>query len=536
MRAGWIRFFPRWRLGTRSAWFIRWLGLPCFEGPPTAPGLILIQIDGLSLPQLQRALEQKRMPFLQRLIRRGRYCLHCHYPGLPATTPACQGALFYGVHPAVPAFSFRAFGELVRMYQPQAASAVEKRLAESGQRPLLLGGSAYASNFTGGAGEAHFCPAASGWGKPLRGAPSWVLALFILLHLPSFIRLTALLLVELGLAVTDFLRGITEGQDFFKELKFIPTRVGITILLRELAVIGTQLDVARGLPVIYLNFLGYDEQAHRRGPDSRFAHWTLKGIDAAIARIWRAARLVKRRRYQVWIYSDHGQEHVQSYFDRHGRHLDQAVAELLAELGIKGQLQADVGRGIQTQRILWFGGRLIRRLFPVWNDSTAEEGEPPVLAALGPVGHLYLNGLADVCLKTQVARGLVERAQVPLVLARADAAGDKVCAWTAAGKFQLPEQAAEVFGADHPFLDRLGEDWVRLCRHPEAGDLVLVGWCKGALPLSFAIENGAHAGAGPNETSAFALLPDQAPLPFAHRRYLTTFDLRAAALDLLGHG
>lgn len=526
-------FLHRVRKATSpSEWLIRWLNLPRFEGSPTASGLILLQIDGLSLIQLQRALEQKRMPFLRRLLRRGRLHLYPHYSGLPATTPACQGALFYGVTTAVPAFSFRSRGELVRMYQPEAAGAVEALLASHGHTPLLAGGSAYTSNFTGGAAEPHFCPAALGWGKPLRGAPSWVLALFVLLHLPSFARLAVLLLVELGLAVVDFLGGVIQGQDFFKELKFIPSRVGISILLRELSVIGASLDIARGLPAIHLNFLGYDEQAHRRGPESLFAHWALKGIDAAIARIWRTASRCRRRRYQVIIYSDHGQEQVTPYFKRYGCHLDQAIAELLAELGLPNQLQADTGRGVQTWRIRWFGGHLIQRLFPVWNENETEDDRQPMLAALGPVGHLYLGHPLDPHLRARIAQELVNRVQVPLVLTRT---GENVHAWTTAGVFLLPDQAAELFGADHPFLAHLGEDWVKLCHHPNAGDFVLVGWRRGVSPLSFAIENGAHGGAGPNETSAFALLPSELSRPLTNGKYLTTLELRALALRFLGY-
>ena len=72
------------------------------------------------------------------------------------------------------------------------------------------------------------------------------------------------------------------------------------------------MDISRGLPIIHINFLGYDEQSHRRGPHSRFAHWTLKGIDDAIARLWRAANHAAWRHYEVWVYSDHGQAPVLS--------------------------------------------------------------------------------------------------------------------------------------------------------------------------------------------------------------------------------
>src|SRR5687768_7299253 len=70
------------------------------------PGLLLIQIDGLSRKQLERAIDSRRMPFLRRLLRREGCQLHDFYPGIPSTTASVQGELHYGVRTAVPAFSF----------------------------------------------------------------------------------------------------------------------------------------------------------------------------------------------------------------------------------------------------------------------------------------------------------------------------------------------------------------------------------------------------------------------------------------------
>src|SRR5690606_25923797 len=81
------------------------------------------------------------------------------------------------------------------------------------------------------------------------------------------------------LAIVDFFRGVIRGSELWPELKFIPSRVVVSIVLRELAVIGAGMDVTRGLPIVHLNLLGYDEQAHRRGPSSAFAHLALTGID-----------------------------------------------------------------------------------------------------------------------------------------------------------------------------------------------------------------------------------------------------------------
>src|SRR5512139_658761 len=124
---------------SRSVLLARLLRLPASEGSPTRPGLIMIQIDGLSRPQLERALERGEMPFLRRLIKREHYHLHSHYSGLPSTTPAVQAELFYGIKCAVPAFSFKAHEsrQIVRMLEPEAAAHVESQHTGNGNEPLL---------------------------------------------------------------------------------------------------------------------------------------------------------------------------------------------------------------------------------------------------------------------------------------------------------------------------------------------------------------------------------------------------------------
>ena len=91
--------------------------------------------------------------------------------------------------------------------------------------------------------------------------------LILTLHAYSLVRAAALMAVEFFLAIIDCFRGIISGANLVKEIKFIPSRVGISILMREMATIGAILDVARGLPIIHLDFIGYDEQSHRRGPE-----------------------------------------------------------------------------------------------------------------------------------------------------------------------------------------------------------------------------------------------------------------------------
>ena len=532
---------------SRSESVIRWLGLSRSAGTADEPGLVLIQIDGLSQTQLERAIKRRRMPLVRKLIRKRGYAVHTMYSGIPSTTPAVQGELFYGVKCAVPAFSYRdpTTGQIIRMFDCQPAAKVQDRLAGEGEG-LLAGGSAYANIYSGGAAEPRFCAATMGWSSVKHAVNPLVLASIIFWHSWSIVRMLVLVVLELGIAVGDLFRGRFRRRDFWQEVKFIPTRVAINIGLREMVTAGAVVDVTRGLPVVQVNLLGYDEQSHLRGPSSAFAHWTLKGIDDAIKRIWVAARKSQRRRYSLWIYSDHGQEKTTPYQYKFGRTVQQAIAEVFGQDVVTepSNKQFAAGRR-ESGRAQWLGGRAGRHLgraakkTPQYRvaapllDGVQQHGPAVEVVSLGPLGHVYPGESLEPQRLEAIAERLVHAAGIPMVLASTGPDGAR--AWTKRGMFDLPADAAKVLGPDHPFLDEAVRDLVCLCNHPGAGVLVIVGWDWQRGPISFAVENGAHAGPGTEETRAFALLPSDAPLDRgAQRGYLRPLDLRRAALRQLG--
>ncbi len=528
-----LRKAQRWI--SRSEWAIRLLGMTVSEQTTTEPGLVMIQVDGLSRSQLEQALKRNELPILKRLLERERFQLHSLYSGLPSTTPAVQAEIFYGAKTAVPAFSFmdRESGAIVKMIEPKTAARIERQLALCGTA-LLEGGSGYSNVFTGGAAESHFCPASLGWGEVLRGANPFVVMLFLLLNAYSFVRTAALMAVETALAVGDCVFGLFQGRDVFKEIAFIPTRVAICILLRELVTIGAKIDIARGLPIIHVNYLGYDEQAHRRGPSSRFAHWTLKGIDDAIGRVWRAATNSARRDYDLWIYSDHGQEETRPYPVVHGLSIEEAVIEVFEDVKRTPRPgRPEPPHGTQLQRARLLGGRRVQKLLPAYHEAPSPPiGEGVKVVAMGPIGLVYADRAFSDGERDRLVQGLIDRLRVPMVLAQDQ--GGVVRAWCSSGRFMLPQQAAEILGTDHPFAAEAVADLITLCRHPSAGDFVLCGWRAGEQPLSFPIENGAHGGPGPEETHGFTVIPGDANFPDPDRGYMRPLDVRTMALEHLG--
>jgi endonuclease/exonuclease/phosphatase family metal-dependent hydrolase len=520
------------RLFSRSEWAVRILGLRRFAYVKQ-PGLILLQIDGLARPQLEKALSAGEMPFIQSLLEREEYRLWSHYSGQPSTTPAVQGELFYGARSAVPAFTFRdKSGKSHSMLRAASATMIERRLADKGRDPLLAGGSAYADVYTGGAENAAFCVsnAGTGAGPSHRGGARRLVAL--LMYGTMAPRVAALEVIEVALAAVDFLRGFFKRKNVLKELLFIPTRVGICVLLRELATTWAILDATRGVPIIHCNFLGYDEQSHRRGPSSRFAHWTLSGIDDCLSRIWRAARRSGCRDYELWIYSDHGQEHATPYAVEYGKKITAAVEESLHAAGFEDlRVVSGEPQTIQLQRAVMLGREVVEHPNPRRHNQDTKKVH---INAKGPVGSVYLPGRFTKNALERIARAIVAEAGVPAVLLPLPSR--RAVAFTPRGRFILPRDIEQVVGPKHPFPEDVGRDLVDgIVHNPLAGDLILLGWRNQRRPLTFPIENGAHAGPGYDETHAFAVLPRDCPLDKSHKGFLRPADVRNAALRLIHH-
>jgi endonuclease/exonuclease/phosphatase family metal-dependent hydrolase len=522
---------------SRSEWAIKHLGLTPSEGTSEQPGVLLIQIDGLARSQLERAMEQGRMPFLKRLIHRNHYEKHTFYPGLPSTTPAVQAELFYGLHSAVPAFAFlnRKTNEMGRMFYPTWAKEFEASYAEKAEG-LLKGGSSWSNIYTGGAaqGESHFCAASNGLGDMWRTGKIRNFLIFILMHLGATLRIAVLLVVETAIALWDALAGIRRGQPVRVELFFAMSRVFVSVGLREVITIGAKIDVARGLPIVHVNFLGYDEQSHARGPGSVFAHWSLRGIDRAIKGLYREAHRSSRRDYSVWVFSDHGQERSRPF-------------DAVFPGGIEGVVRdcydsarkADPAwrpRSQSRYHSLWLtSGRRAEKRLERWRAAdalTAEEQATFSVAAMGPVGHVYFAKPLTDEQSIALAQRLVTKGKVPGVLFRDD--GGKVTWFHAQGQTRVPDEMPGFLPHSEAMAKEIAKDLVTFCENENSGDLILLGWSPWDRPWSFAPERGAHAGPGMEETQGFVLLPIHTRLPAGTDHFIRPAALRQAALQHLG--
>jgi endonuclease/exonuclease/phosphatase family metal-dependent hydrolase len=513
---------------SRSKWLIRLGKLPYVPERQQKPGLIMIQIDALSRQQLEAAIEAGRMPFLKRLLTRQHYKLRTHYSGMPCCTPAVQGELFYGVRGGVPSFSFYDVQDkrTFTMFNPPDAEAIQVRLEKQGTG-LFEGGSCYSNIFTGGAAEPHFCVADLNMHQIFGQWRTLNFAVTVLLHVFSLLRAAVLLVIEFVIAVVDFFRGLIDGRDLGKELKFVPSRVAICILLREVIVIGAKMDITRGLPIIQANLMGYHEQSHRRGATSRFAHWTLKGIDDAIERIWRSARHAEKH-YELWIYSDHGQVDTIPYESTWRESIQETVNNTLkAETEFQWHSVRQNRPGF-LNRLGWRLQKMRQGQFEAGNDEKIR------VTALGPYALIYLDE-ENRTRKRACAVKLLETGKIPVVLIP-EKQNEKrsVRILTKNAEYVLPDEA-DAFFQQHAFVpSTLGEDVVNACHHPDAGDLIVCGYQRPGAPyFSFATENGSHGGLDEHEYRGFFLGPKKCEVDTA-QEYVRPLDIRHGAFRVLG--
>lgn len=492
------------------------------------PGLLLIQIDGLGRQSWENAMAKGKMPFLRRLRERDRYNLTTFYPGLPTTTPAVQAEIFYGVKTGVPAFSFldRATGELGSMFDTERVRAFEKQFAAQGEG-LLKGGSSWSNIYCGGAEEqeSHFCIASLGFG---RGDHPGARLMFAAMQLPAILRIIGLVALEIGIGLWDFVCGIFQGQRIVLELGAMLSRMCVGIGMRELLRVGGKLDLARGLPIVHVNFLGYDELSHRRGPDSGFALWSLAGIDGAIRDLHREALRSHRRDYQVWIFSDHGQERSRSFETECPGGTEDLVRKCLFP-------ERELAKPVRSPR-----PKQTRPISRRWQEREKQRHafrrvEQPdfLLAAMGPVGHIYFTTPQTDESKRSAARRLVAQGKIPAVL---HLNTDGSVTWhDAEGELNGTIAMADRLESYPPAMrSEIAKDLAALCASENAGDLVMLG-CNGSGPSwTFAPERGSHAGLGPRETAGFLLTPPATRLPAESLEFVRPSGLRAAVLHVLG--
>ena len=290
------------------------------------PGIIYLEIDGLALPVLRRAMRDGNAPNMARWLAEGTHWLTEWETDLSSQTGASQAGILLGSNDDIPAFRWvdKESGTLTACSAPADCARIERERA-TGIGLLVDGGSSRGNLLSGEAEEVILT--VSRMEAEKRANPGYR-AFFA----NGFNVTRALVLFgwEVILEWTAALRAIR------RDVRPRGHRGGIypfmrgamCVVVRDLIVYGVLTDMMRGRPAVYATFSSYDEVAHHSGLERADTLEALRKLDQQFGRIDRARRYAPRP-YEIVVLSDHGQTQGATFKQRNGYGLDELVERSL---------------------------------------------------------------------------------------------------------------------------------------------------------------------------------------------------------------
>jgi uncharacterized membrane protein YvlD (DUF360 family) len=286
------------------------------------PGIIFLEIDGLGLPVLQRAMRDGTTPILASWLERGTHRLTEWETDLSSQTGASQAGILLGANHDIPAFRWveKETGEVVACSSPGDCADMERRLRTG--HGLLTGDGASRGNLFSGEADAMILTV-SRMAAEKRANPGYRA---FLANGFNVARLLVLFVWEIALEVVNALqqrrrkvwpRGRRGGR-------YPLIRATVCVAIRDLIVFGVLTDMMSGRPAVYATFSSYDEVAHHSGLERRDTLEALRKLDQQFGRIERARGFAPRP-YHLVVLSDHGQTQGATFKQRNGYDLNELV-------------------------------------------------------------------------------------------------------------------------------------------------------------------------------------------------------------------
>jgi uncharacterized membrane protein YvlD (DUF360 family) len=292
-----------------------------------APGILFLEIDGLGLPVLRRAIRDGTVPCMARWLADGDHQLLEWETDLSSQTGASQAGILLGDNEDIPAFRWvdKATGKLMTCSNPDDCAAIE-RDRSSGPGLLADGGTSRGNLLSGGADAAILTVSRLSAEK---SANPGYRAFFA--NGQNVTRTLALFLWELFLELVASARqrrrGVIPRGHRGGSYPFV--RAGMCVFVRDLIVFSVLQDMFRGVPAVYATFSSYDEVAHHSGLERPDTIEALRKLDQRIGMIDRARRYAPRP-YEIVVLSDHGQTQGSTFRQRNGYGLDELVQRSLS--------------------------------------------------------------------------------------------------------------------------------------------------------------------------------------------------------------
>lgn len=520
-------------------------------GPPKPErkplrGLLLLQADGVSLPTLRKCLNRGRMPTVSAMLAKGSHQLFGWHCGIPSNTPAVQAGIFYGDRENVAGYRwFDRQAQKTRVVSnPDDLRLLEARVAASGGAPLLEGGSCINTFMSGGASKRLMTVTALGekTGQRRDGERADFNLFFLSPNAYTKAVLASMWDYMAGLILSVAGLFVKSRPRLKFSIKRLAQRTLANAFLRDLSFYWMKMDMVRGVPVIYSNFVGYDDIAHYADPDSLDAQLSLTAFDRRLRTLRRRARRQSPIRYEIVLFSDHGQTPSVPFRTLYGGTVEQTLIGMLDRaLGRDSQPVSGAPREFNPDRsytlallreleevrpesLNWLANRGRRALARVTHQARPLEAEEDprkgpgiVVCASGSLAHIYFTGHDQPLMLEDIIAsypGLVEElVRHPGVgfVAASRRFGDAVALCEDGVRNLITGEMGKLNDPLDPFRDKdlWAGELAQLMSYRDCGDLVINGaWLADRERIVVMEEQvSSHGGLGGRQTEPFIMLP-----------------------------
>ena len=295
------------------------------------PGVIIVEIDGLSYDVLCEAVDNGYMPTVKSMIDGKTHTLKKWETDLSSQTGASQAGILHGNNENITAFRWvekENDNQIMQCSGVTKVKILEDRISD-GNGLLVDNGASRSNLFSGDTDNVIFTfSKITDLKKLYNGA--W----FSIFSNPSnFARIVVLLIEDMIHEIYSQLKHkiLNIQPRISRGIVYIPTRAGTNVFMREINTETLIGDIMVGdIDVAYSTYLGYDEIAHHSGVRDEDVWFALKGMDKQIKRLFEGNKYSPRD-YQFVIQSDHGQTNGATFKQRYGESLEDFIKSLLPQ-------------------------------------------------------------------------------------------------------------------------------------------------------------------------------------------------------------
>ena len=293
-------------------------------------GVIMLEIDGLSINTLKKAIDKGVMPNIKKWLDTKTHTLKEWETDLSSQTGASQAGILHGNNENIVAYRWvekENDNQIVVSGKLSDAPEIENRISDG--NGLLVNGISIANMFSG---DSKIPTLTSSQLEGLKNIYSKTLNA-VFLDSYNFQRLFILflwdILLELSSQIIHYMKNVRPR--IRRTIVYAAVRAGANVVLREVTTDVLTSEILTGnIDTAYATYMGYDEIAHHSGVEDRDVWGALKKIDLQFAKLTSAIEMSDRD-YKLVVLSDHGQSSGATFKQRYGVTLGNYVRRLLPD-------------------------------------------------------------------------------------------------------------------------------------------------------------------------------------------------------------